>query len=213
MTPNLNKKWINKRPANCTRLHVPKVNPEIWANLSHWTKSADLRLANFHKTPTKAGNALTYMTDSLLGLRTALGSSVTEQTKTLNQLVSCNADALALLGNLHIDLSLRRRELIKPHLKRDYGALCSTRTPITEFLFGDDLQGQLSSITASNKMRQTTSVFDNAATSRRFPDSHKGKMAPHHGDKSFLWERKGRAYRPYQNKNKHTPRFQGKQKH
>ena len=96
------------RPANCTRLLVPKVNPEIWANLSHGTKSADLRLANFQKTLTKAGSALTHMTDTLLGLRTALGSSVTERTKTLNHLVSCNAYALALLRNLHIDYSLRR---------------------------------------------------------------------------------------------------------
>ena len=96
------------------------------------------------------------MTDSQLELRTTLSKSDTEQQKTVGELVSGNADALALLGHLNIDLSVHRRELIKPHLKREYGALCSTRTPITDFVFGDDLQSQLSSITASNKIGQTT---------------------------------------------------------
>lgn len=222
----VNKRWAEKlddaklklklekydRPANCPRLLVPKVNPEIWTNLSHDTKSADLRIANFQKTLTKAGSALTKMTDSLLELRAKESSSDTERSKTFGQLVSGNADALALLGNLHIDLSLHRRELIKPHLKREYGALCSTRTPITNFLFGDDLQGQLSSITASNKIGQTTSAFGSGATPRRYADSRKGKPISRHDDKSFLWERKGRTYRPYQNKNKQSPRYQFKQK-
>ena len=92
------------------------------------------------------------MTDSLLELRAKESSSDTERSKTFGQPISGNADALTLLGNLHIDLSLHRRELIKPHLKRECGALCSTRTPITNFLFGDDLQEQLSNITASNKI-------------------------------------------------------------
>jgi hypothetical protein len=202
----VNKRWAEKlddskfksklekynRPANCTRLLVPKVNPEIWANLNHNTKSADLRIVNFQKTLTKAGSALTKMTDSLLELRTKLSKSDTEQQKTLGELVSGNADALALLGHLNIDLSLHRRELIKPHLKREYGALCSTRTPITDFIFGDDLQSQLSSITASNKTGQTTGTFGSGATPRRYSDSHNKSFK----GKYFLWQRKGRAYRP-----------------
>ena len=139
----MNKRWAEKlddaelklklekydRPANCHRLLVPKVNPEIWTNMPHGTKSADLRIANFHKTLTKANSALSKMTDSLLELRAKESSSDTERSKNFGQLVSLgNADASALLGNLHIDLSLHRRELIKPHLKRERGALCSTRT-------------------------------------------------------------------------------------
>ena len=90
------------------------------------------------------------MTDSLLNLRTKLTGSDTEHVKIVNQIVTGNADALALLGHLNLDLSLHRRELIKPNLKREYSALCSKRNPVSDFLFGDDLQGQLTSITASN---------------------------------------------------------------
>jgi hypothetical protein len=197
----VNKRWAEKlddskfksklekynRPANCTRLLVPKVNLEIWANLNHNTKSADLRIVKFQKTLTKAGSALTKMTDSLLELRTKFSKSDTEQQKTLGELVSGNAYTLALLGHLNIDLSLHRRELIKPHLKREYGALCSTRTPITDFIFGDDLQSQLSSITASNKTGQTTGTFGSGATPRRYSDSHNKSFK----GKYFLWQRKG----------------------
>ena len=190
------------RPENCDRLLVPKVNPEIWANIGNSTKSADLHIANFQKTLTKVGSALTHMTDALLELRSKLTSSDTEQVKMVNQVVTGNADALALLGHLNLDLSLHRRELIKPNLKKEYGALCSKRNPISDFLFGDDLQGQLTSITASNKIGQTTSAYGNGAPFRRYPDSRKGKMAPHNGDKSFLSERRGRAHQPYPKKNK-----------
>ena len=76
----MNKRWAEKledaklklklekydKRANCHRLLVPKVNPEIWTNLPHGTKSAYLRTANLQKTLTKAGSVLTKMTDSLL---------------------------------------------------------------------------------------------------------------------------------------------------
>ena len=77
------------------------------------------------------------MTYSLLELRAKESSSDNKRSKNLGELVSGNADALALLGNLHVDLSLHRHELIKPDLKREYGALRSTQTPITNFCFGD----------------------------------------------------------------------------
>ena len=97
----MNKRWAEKlddaklklklekydRPANCHRLLVPKVNPEIWTNMPHGTKSADLRIANFHKTLTKANSALSKMTDSLLELRAKESSSDTERSKNFGQLV------------------------------------------------------------------------------------------------------------------------------
>lgn len=111
------------RPENWDRLLAPKVNPGIWANIGHSTKSADLHITNFQKTLTKAGSALTHMSDALLELRAKLTSSDTEQVTMVNQVVTGNADALALLGHLNLDLSLHRRELIKPHLKKECGAL------------------------------------------------------------------------------------------
>jgi len=68
-----------------------------------------------------------------------------------------NADALALLGNISFEISQRRREAIHPTLHKDYSTLCPSHVPITNFLFGDELQTQLNHIRASNKISSTTS--------------------------------------------------------
>ena len=74
----------------------------------------------------------------------------------LGELVTYNADALAMLGHIHMELLSHRRELIKPNLNKEYTSLCSPQTPITELLFGDDLQARMASIKAANKISQRT---------------------------------------------------------
>jgi hypothetical protein len=55
-----------------------------------------------------------------------------------------NAHAVALLGHVtHQLLSMHRRQAIKPFLNKEYATLCSPQGPVTEFLFGDELQSQL----------------------------------------------------------------------
>ena len=84
----------------------------------------------------------------------------------------------------------------------------------TGFLFGHDLQTQLASIKASNKIGQATTsgVHMHNATPRRQFDKPKGSMSKgktfSHGGKPFFWESRGRTYRPYQNK----PKFPAKKK-
>ncbi len=63
-----------------------------------------------------------------------------------------NADALALLGHATHQLSMNRRRDIKPFLNKEYATLCSPQEPVTEFVFGDELQSQLNNIKAPNKI-------------------------------------------------------------
>jgi hypothetical protein len=108
-------------------------------------------LVNFQKTLVKVGVALTKSTDSLVNIRANISSDA-ELKQQLADLVTNKT--LAMLGHIHVELLLRRRELIKPNLNKEYSSLCSSQTPITEFLFGDDLQSRLTSIKASNKTSQ-----------------------------------------------------------
>ena len=129
-----------------------KVNPEIWNKLKHGTRSADLRLANIQKTLVNVGSALSKSTDTLLAIRASpdkFPSSVLSEK--LGQFITYNADALALLGHVHVEMSYRRRDIIKPNLNMEYSALCGSQVPIPGFLFGDELQSQLNNTKASKK--------------------------------------------------------------
>ena len=74
----------------------------------------------------------------------------------LDEMVGFHTDALALLGHSQYELSMKRREAIRPSLKRECAALCSPNVPVTSLLFGDDLQQQLNNIKASHKISQVS---------------------------------------------------------
>ena len=71
-------------------------------------------------------------------------------------------DAIALLGHVSFELSQLHREDIKPYLHKNYGDLCSANVPVTEHLFGDELQTQLNHIRNTNKISNTTSTSNHS---------------------------------------------------
>ena len=205
----VNKRWGSKveeaklkeklakynRPDNREKLTVPKVNPEIWNKLMHGTKSADLRLANMQKALVKVGNAVAKATDTLLAIRAdPEKTSALALTEKLGKLVTYNADAMALLGHVNVELSYRRRDAIKSNLNDEYSSLCGSPVPITGLLFGDELHSQLNNIKATNKIGHTTTV---KSSYRNHSDGWKGKSS-HSSGKPFLGKR-GRSYRPHNN--------------
>ena len=118
------------RPDNCEKLTVPKVNPEICNKLKHVTRSADLGLANMQKIFVKVGSAVAKSTDALLAIRAdPEKTSAPALTEKLGKLVTHNADALALLGHVNIELSYRRRDAMKPNLNNEYSSLCGLKNP------------------------------------------------------------------------------------
>ena len=176
----VNKRWSTKlpetkqkekmekysRPRNCEKLIVPCVNAEIWDKLDNKTKHNDLRATSTQKILAKVGSILTFTTDKLLQMRNATSPDV-------DQLITMNTDALALLGHTMCELSMRRRDAIRPNLNKDYSSLCASHVPVTTYLFGDNLQTQLNDIRASNKISKAAvpQRFDKARPYGR-PHSH-----------------------------------------
>ncbi|XP_028404120.1 uncharacterized protein LOC114526805 [Dendronephthya gigantea] len=174
------------RPNNCAKLPVPKVNPEIWMKLNRSATRQDLQVASIQRVIVKAGTALTQLAEILL-TKPASGTSGPD----IGKLLTMNADALALLGHATHQLSMHRRQAIKPSLNKEYATLCSPHGPVTEFLFGDELQSQLNNIKASNKIGNT---MTNSGSPRQ---PAKGKE--HWTNKSrgsFLGRQGGRQDRP-----------------
>lgn len=53
------------------------------------------------------------------------------------------SDLLTVLSQVQYNLSLRRRYLIRPYLKKKYSSICSISMPITIKLFGDDISKEV----------------------------------------------------------------------
>ena len=108
----------HSRPGNLESLVAPRVNPKIWANMSHTAKSVDLREANTQNIVSKVGTIVAKCTDHLFTAREKDAKKID-----LDEMVSFHTDALALLGHSQYELSLKRSEAIRPSLKREYAAL------------------------------------------------------------------------------------------
>ena len=200
----LNKRWSEKlsekkltekldrlvRPDNCSGLIVPRVNTEIWSKLQTISRRQDLRLANNQKTLSKAGSALIYNTEKLLNAR--------EKDNTVDSadMIKSNMDILALLGHVFTDLSYRRREAIKPNLNREYAALCAPHVPITANLFGDDLQSELNTIKASNKIGHTAMGQRKYAKRKAFVSDKGESSSPNFFSRGKPWSNKGKLWFP-----------------
>ena len=104
----INKRWSEKlnsdklseklkkhsRPGNLGSLVAPRVNPEIWANMSHTAKRVDLRSANTQNIISKVGSIIAKCTDNLLKAREKDAQKIN-----LDEMVGFHTDALALLGH------------------------------------------------------------------------------------------------------------------
>ena len=110
-------------PENCVNITVTRVNSEIWQSLNSFRKKADLRLANLQQLFQKATFATLTNVDKLLRITDLSGP-------TKKELLTSSIDIVALLGHAASEISLLRRELMKPALKPEYHALCSSETKV-----------------------------------------------------------------------------------
>ena len=120
-------------PSNCPTLAVPRCNEEIWRKLQKHQKQADIRMAGIQRAITAGATGLVQMLESLLSVRKSSGSI------DVQGLVTKGCDSLALFGYANQELSQKRREVMRPALKKEYAALVSRSVPVTSKLFGDDL--------------------------------------------------------------------------
>ena len=100
----------------------------------------------------------------------------------LHNLLVQATDAIQLLGHASFETVQLRREDIKPQLNKEYGDLCSANVPVTEWLFGDDLQTKLTHIRTANRVGSTASQAH--GFHRR--GNRAGSKAPANSTSSFL---------------------------
>ena len=201
-----NKRWNHKltddqlkekaeiylRPANCDKVVSPRVNPEIWAKLPRAVRGDDHKLFRVQNQLSTVTYLVVKATDVLLKAK-----SDPKRLK-IDYLVRMSTDAVALISHASHEIAQRRREIIKPHLHRDYIELSSQEVPVTSLLFGDELQTELTHIRATNKIGNTTNPSHTPSQRRSYKpntSTYSNKQPP------FLW-RGTQSYRRLEHNNK-----------
>lgn len=115
---------------NCEKLLSLMVNNEIWKILPKRAQTYDKSFSDIQNL-VATGRVL------IMKLADILKSQIAgnQEAKTLF------SDVITSMGQVQYHLSLRRRYLIRPQLKKKYQSLCYINNmPITMKLFGDDVQ-------------------------------------------------------------------------
>ncbi|KAK6196238.1 hypothetical protein SNE40_001500 [Patella caerulea] len=99
------------------------------------------------------------------------------------------SDAIAFLGHASFDLSIKRREMLKGSLSKEFQVICTAQIPVTSFLFGDDLNKTLKEIREVNKIK-ATSTFSQEQNYGHGYNSNK---------RHFLDKRQNSSYEKYRN--------------
>ena len=181
-----------KTPGNCKYLCVPKVNLELWHDLSKESKSKDLGLQELQKGIVKASQPIIQLFDSALKARKDKSSMDP------NVLLPLLADAVTFLGHASFLTSLKRREFLKPDIAKPYQSVCNRSNAITTCLFGDELPKHIKEIGEVNKISRKvsgrpTSIKNMVSSYKRGSDAPSRSYTQRSGRKSTFLGYRGRG--------------------
>ena len=135
-------------PDNCKHLTTVLVNEEIWDLMARKTKAVDLAFQKVQEPLVQGLSALTILADQLL--KDIQNNTTTDTAVVLQKLM----DDIALEGSANWNITMKRRELIKPDLSPPYTRLCKEDIKPSTKLFGDDLSKHVREMADARKAGQ-----------------------------------------------------------
>ena len=84
-------------------------------------------------------------------------------------------NGIALISSSSYSLSTYRRTNLKQFLNEKYSSLCSSKTPVTDMLFGDNVCDKIDSLTKGQKAAALVTGSDQGSGSSRFRGDFKGR--------------------------------------
>jgi hypothetical protein len=92
------------------------------------------------------------------------------QVVNIDKLKELALDGITLAGNASYELSMRRREELKQVINPMYRGLCSRNTPVSEMLFGKDMNNTMKQVAEAYKAgkKMTSDERKNQSSYRRY---------------------------------------------
>ncbi|CAB4028257.1 Hypothetical predicted protein, partial [Paramuricea clavata] len=128
------------KPENCENLVAPKINKPIWQQLKQETKNTD---STFQKIQQLA-------LSSLYAVLQVCNNLSSKQNIEDSVIMLTHSIVLSLAANR--ELNLKRRDLLRSDLNKQYAALCNPSTPVSQYLFGDDLNKEMEDLSKASKL-------------------------------------------------------------
>lgn len=141
-------------PENCKHLTPPKLNPEVKVAISDSVSRRDARLSGLQQQ----------LGASLSAIGVALTDMLKEEGRDNKKYIQSLSDAGRLLSNIFHSESLSRRDLIAINLNKELRDTL-TDTPITEFLFGNDLDTRIKTVKDLEKSAEQLKIQKNLSRS------------------------------------------------
>ena len=136
------------RPINIPFLTVPRTNIECWRLMPQAAQTADKQVQQLQ---TKVVGAMTPLVHAL--------EELSKPEPSLNTIKDTVIHSFELLANMQMDFNLTRKENARPHLHKA-AHLANKDTPVTESLFGDDVEAEMKRVEVATKLHQNMKATD-----------------------------------------------------
>ena len=128
-----------KTPENYSFLEIPRMNQEIFPQVSPQIKSHDVKLQKYQKSILKTSVNLMQMLNTLVSINP--GEPLSQAT--LTSLKANTTDALAILSCANQNILQTHKDDIMPSLSKEFRQLCKNVPKDSKLLFGDDINQRI----------------------------------------------------------------------
>jgi len=141
-----------KVPENCKELGVAKVNPEIWAGLPQSVKNKDAKSQHLQQHMSRALIAQAKTAELIMQLISKTKSAE------LQPILKSLMDSAMSVGLAVKEINATRKYNLRPSLLPEYAGLASANLPVTQYLFGDNLDASLKLMKSTSKIVKPSTV-------------------------------------------------------
>ena len=165
-------------PENCSRMQVPKVNKELWKGFqTKRQRESDLAIQSVQKS----------LTTSLVMVIRSL--DIINSTGDMTKVKSMTKDMFKVLAHGICTANKKRKQLIAQNVPFKYRKVVQVDTPVTEYLFGDNLESKVDELEKEDKRANKLSIGGNSFLEKgkgfkRPPPQHGNKNIPHSNPKN-----------------------------